>query len=69
MGSAMVEAWAAVAGASISTAALGISEINRQSRQGRFIDSTDSSCGQFVCRLDILHTDIGKQGRGSLWTT
>jgi len=55
----MVEVWAAVAGASITTAALGVSGINRQTRQGqdsliRLTTAVDNLSG----RLDILHQDI-----------
>jgi hypothetical protein len=55
----MVEVWAAVAGASISTAALGISGINRQSRQGQdSLIRLTSSVDNLSSRLDILHQDI-----------
>ena len=55
----MVEVWAAVAGASISTAALGISGINRQSLQVQ--DSLiflSTSFDNLSSRLYILHQDI-----------
>ena len=55
----MVEVWAAVAGASISTAALGISGINRQSRQGQdSLIRLTTAVDNLSSRLDILHTDI-----------
>tara|TARA_A100001201_G_scaffold98649_1_gene84991 strand:+ start:1561 stop:1812 length:252 start_codon:yes stop_codon:yes gene_type:complete len=55
----MVEVWAAVAGASITVAGLGVSGVNRQSRQGqdsliRLTAAVDNLSG----RLDILHQDI-----------
>ena len=55
----MVEVWAAVAGASITVAGIGVSGVNRQSRQGqdsliRLTAAVDNLSG----RLDILHQDI-----------
>ena len=55
----MVEVWAAVAGASITVAGLGVSGVNRQTRQGqdsliRLTAAVDNLSG----RLDILHQDI-----------
>ena len=55
----MIEVWAAVAGASITTAFMGVSGLNRQSRQGqdsliRLTAAVDNLAG----RLDILHNDI-----------
>jgi|TARA_Y100000033_G_C2706319_1_gene91108 outer membrane murein-binding lipoprotein Lpp len=55
----MVEVWAAVAGASITVAGVGVSGINRQARQGqdsliRLTAAVDNLSG----RLDILHNDI-----------
>ena len=55
----MVEVWAAVAGASITVAGVGISGINRQARNGqdsliRLTAAVDNLSG----RLDILHNDI-----------
>lgn len=55
----MVEVWAAVAGASITVAGIGVSGLNRQSRQGqdsliRLTAAVDNLAG----RLDILHNDI-----------
>ena len=55
----MVEVWAAVAGASITTAALGVSGINRQSRQGQdSLIRLTTAVDNLSSRLDILHTDI-----------
>ncbi len=55
----MVEVWAAVAGASITVAGLGVSGVSRQNRSGqdsliRLTASVDNLSG----RLDILHNDI-----------
>ena len=55
----MVEVWAAVAGASITVAGLGVSGISRQNRNGqdsliRLTAAVDNLSG----RLDILHNDI-----------
>ena len=55
----MVEVWAAVAGASISTAALGISGINRQSRLGQdSLIRLTTAVDNLSSRLDILPQDI-----------
>ena len=55
----MVEVWAAVAGASISTAALGISGINRQSRLGQdSLIRLTTAVDNLSSRRDILHQDI-----------
>tara|TARA_A100001201_G_scaffold53556_2_gene52510 strand:+ start:590 stop:841 length:252 start_codon:yes stop_codon:yes gene_type:complete len=55
----MIEIWAAVAGASISTAFMGLAGITRQNRQGqdsliRLTAAVDNLSG----RLTILHDDI-----------
>lgn len=55
----MVEVWAAVAGASITVAGLGVSGVSRQNRSGqdsliRLTASVDNLSG----RLDILRNDI-----------
>ena len=55
----MIEVWAAVAGASITVAGVGVSGLNRQSRAGqdsliRLTAAVDNLSG----RLDILHNDI-----------
>ena len=55
----MVEVWAAVAGASITVAGLGVSGVSRQTRLGqdsltRLTAAVDNLSG----RLDILHQDI-----------
>ena len=55
----MVEVWAAVAGASITVAGVGVSGLNRQARNGqdsliRLTAAVDNLSG----RLDILHNDI-----------
>jgi hypothetical protein len=55
----VVEVWAAVAGASITVAGLGVSGVSRQTRLGqdsliRLTAAVDNLSG----RLDILHNDI-----------
>ena len=55
----MVEVWAAVAGASITVAGLGVSGLNRQGQLGRdslvrLATAVDNLTGM----LDILHNDI-----------
>ena len=55
----MIEVWAAIAGASITVAGVGVSGVNRQSRAGqdsliRLTAAVDNLSG----RLDILHNDI-----------
>ena len=55
----MVEVWAAVAGASITTAFMGVSGFSRQSRRSqdsliRLTIAVDNLTG----RLDVLHHDI-----------
>lgn len=55
----MVEVWAAIVGASITTAALGVSGINRQSRQGQdSLIRLTTAVDNLSSRLDILHQDI-----------
>jgi hypothetical protein len=55
----MVEVWAAVAGASITTAALGVSGISRQTRQGQdSLIRLTTAVDNLSSRLDILHNDI-----------
>ena len=55
----MVEVWAAVAGASITTAALGISGVNRQTRQGQdSLIRLTTAVDNLSSRLDVLHGDI-----------
>ena len=55
----MVEVWAAVAGASITVAGLGITGLNRQSQQGReTLVRLTASVDNLSGRLDILHNDI-----------
>ena len=55
----MVEVWAAVAGASITVAGLGIAGLNRQSQQGReTLVRLTASVDNLSGRLDILHNDI-----------
>ena len=55
----MVEVWAAVAGASVTVAGLGVSGLNRQSQQGRdsFVRLT-TAVDNLSSRLQILHDDI-----------
>jgi hypothetical protein len=55
----MVEVWAAVAGASITTAALGVSGVNRQSRQGQdSLIRLTTAVDNLSDRLVVLHQDI-----------
>ena len=55
----MVEVWAAVAGASITVAGLGVSGLNRQSQQGRdSLVRLATAVDNLTGRLDILHNDI-----------
>ena len=63
----MIEIWAAVAGASISTAFMGLAGITRQNRQGqdsliRLTAAVDNLSG----RLTILHDDIKQKTWKSL---
>ena len=55
----MIEVWAAIAGASITAAALGLRGLNRQSQQGR--DSMvrlTTAVDNLSDRLSTLHDDI-----------
>ena len=52
------EVWAAVAGASITVAGLGVSGINRQTRQDRTMIRLTTAVDNLSSRLDILHQDI-----------
>ena len=55
----MVEVWAAVAGASITVAGLGVSGLNRQGQQGRdSLVRLTTAVDNLASRLDILHNDI-----------
>ena len=55
----MVEVWAAVAGASITTAAVGVSGISRQARSGQdSLIRLTTAVDNLSSRLDILHQDI-----------
>ena len=55
----MVEGWAAVAGASVSVAGLGVSGLNRQSQQGRdSLVRLTTAVDNLSSRLQILHDDI-----------
>ena len=55
----MVEVWAAVAGASVTVAGLGVSGLNRQSQQGRdSLVRLTTAVDNLASRLDILHNDI-----------
>jgi len=55
----MVEVWAAVAGASITVAGLGVSGLNRQSQQGRdSLVRLTTAVDNLSSRLQILHDDI-----------
>ncbi|NBT53189.1 MAG: hypothetical protein EBT12_16870 [Marivivens sp.] len=55
----MIEVWAAVAGASITTAFMGVSGLNRQSRQGQdSLIRLTAAVDNLSSRLTILHDDI-----------
>jgi outer membrane murein-binding lipoprotein Lpp len=55
----MVEVWAAVAGASITVAGVGVSGLNRQQQNGReSLVRLTASVDNLSSRLDILHNDI-----------
>ena len=55
----MVEVWAAVAGASITVAGLGVSGLNRQSQQGRdSLVRLTTAVDNLSSRLQVLHDDI-----------
>jgi len=55
----MVEVWAAVAGASITVAGVGVSGLNRQTQNGReSLVRLTASVDNLSSRLDILHNDI-----------
>jgi len=55
----MVEVWAAVAGASVTVAGLGVSGLNRQSQQGRdSLVRLTTAVDNLSSRLQIPHDDI-----------
>lgn len=55
----MVEIWAAVAGASITVAGLGVTGLSRQNQQSReSLVRLTSSVDNLANRLDVLHNDI-----------
>ena len=55
----MVEVWAAVAGASVTVAGLGVSGLNRQSQPGRdSLVRLTTAVDNLSSRLQILHDDI-----------
>tara|TARA_Y100000004_G_scaffold63233_1_gene70859 strand:+ start:298 stop:549 length:252 start_codon:yes stop_codon:yes gene_type:complete len=55
----MVEVWAAVAGASITVAGLGVSGVSRQNRLGQdSLIRLTAAVDNLSDRLDILHNDI-----------
>ncbi len=55
----MIEVWAAVAGASITTAFMGLAGITRQSRQGQdSLIRLTAAVDNLSSRLTILHDDI-----------
>jgi|TARA_B100000073_G_scaffold174634_1_gene144480 outer membrane murein-binding lipoprotein Lpp len=55
----MVEVWAAVAGASVTVAGLGVSGLNRQSQQGRdSLVRLTTAVDNLSSRLQVLHDDI-----------
>ena len=55
----MVEVWAAVAGASVTVAGLGVSGLNRQGQQGRdSLVRLTTAVDNLSSRLQIMHDDI-----------
>ena len=55
----MVEVWAAVAGASVTVADLGVSGLNRQTRQGQdSLIRLTTAVDNLSSRLNVLHGDI-----------
>ena len=55
----MVEVWAAVAGASVTVAGLGVSGLNRQTRQGQdSLIRLTTAVDNLSSRLNVLHGDI-----------
>jgi hypothetical protein len=59
LGRGMVEVWAAVAGASITVAGVGVTGLNRQSQQGRdSLVRLTTAVDNLSKQLDVLHTDI-----------
>ena len=55
----MVEVWAAVAGASVSVIGLGLSGLNRQTREGQdSLIRLTTAVDNLSDRLDVLHADI-----------
>ena len=55
----MVEVWAAVAGASITVAGLGVSGVNRQSQQGRdSLVRLTTAVDNLSDRMNVMHSDI-----------
>tara|TARA_R100000406_G_scaffold2267_2_gene1989 strand:- start:1177 stop:1428 length:252 start_codon:yes stop_codon:yes gene_type:complete len=55
----MIEVWAAVAGASITVAGVGVSGLNRQTQTSReSLVRLTASVDNLSSRLDILHNDI-----------
>lgn len=55
----MVEVWAAIAGAGVTVVGLGISGLNRQTREGQdSLIRLTTAVDNLSNRLDILHGDI-----------
>jgi hypothetical protein len=55
----MVEVLAAVAGASITVAGIGVTGLNRQSQQGReSLIRLSTAVDNLANRLDVMHSDI-----------
>ena len=55
----MVEVWAAVAGASITVAGLGVSGVNRPSQQGRAsLVRLTTAVENLSDRMNVMHSDI-----------
>lgn len=55
----MVEVWAAVAGASITVAGLGVTGVNRQNQQGRdSLVRLTTAVENLSDRMNVMHSDI-----------
>lgn len=55
----MVEVWAAVAGASITVAGIGVTGVNRQTQQGRdSLVRLTTAVENLSDRMNVMHSDI-----------
>lgn len=57
--SMMIEVWAAIAGAAVSVVGIGVTGINRQTREGQdSLIRLTTAVDNLSSRLDMLHRDI-----------